>query len=77
MPPASVLTVRWFGTTNFEFDYGDQVILLDTFYDRGPRARPIGFTVGPVFTMSAAGKAIMRAVQRRWCCAATSAEERD
>jgi L-ascorbate metabolism protein UlaG (beta-lactamase superfamily) len=48
MPPASVLTVRWFGTTNFEFDYDDQVILLDTFYDRGPRARPIGFTVAQV-----------------------------
>jgi L-ascorbate metabolism protein UlaG (beta-lactamase superfamily) len=48
MPPANVLTVRWFGTTNFEFDYGDQVILLDTFYDRGPRARPIGFTVSQV-----------------------------
>lgn len=48
MPPAGVLTVRWFGTTNFEFDYGDQLILLDTFYDRGPRARPIGFTVDQV-----------------------------
>jgi L-ascorbate metabolism protein UlaG (beta-lactamase superfamily) len=48
MPPANVLTVRWFGTTNFEFDYGDQVVLLDTFYDRGPRARPIGFTVDQV-----------------------------
>jgi L-ascorbate metabolism protein UlaG (beta-lactamase superfamily) len=48
MPPASILTLRWFGTTNFEFDYGGQVILLDTFYDRGPRARPIGFTVAQV-----------------------------
>ncbi len=48
MPPAKILTVRWFGTTNFEFDYGDQVILLDTFYNRGPRARPIGFSVDQV-----------------------------
>jgi L-ascorbate metabolism protein UlaG (beta-lactamase superfamily) len=28
--------------------YRDQVILLDTFYDRGPRYRPIGFTVDRV-----------------------------
>jgi L-ascorbate metabolism protein UlaG (beta-lactamase superfamily) len=48
MPPAAVATLRWFGTTNFELDYGDQVLLLDTFYDRGPRARPIGFTVDQV-----------------------------
>lgn len=53
MPPPNVLTVRWFGTTNFEFDYGDQVVLLDTFYDRGPRARPIGFTVDQVKRASA------------------------
>ena len=48
MPPAGVMTLRWFGTTNFELAYGDQVFLLDTFYDRGPRARPIGFTVDQV-----------------------------
>lgn len=44
MPPRRVAALRWFGTTNFELAYRDQVILLDTFYDRGPRARPIGFT---------------------------------
>jgi L-ascorbate metabolism protein UlaG (beta-lactamase superfamily) len=48
MPPAAVATLRWFGTTNFELDYGDQVLLLDTFYNRGPRARPIGFTLDQV-----------------------------
>lgn len=48
MPPAAVLTLRWFGTTNFEFDYGGQVVLLDTFYDRGPRSRSIGFGVDQV-----------------------------
>jgi glyoxylase-like metal-dependent hydrolase (beta-lactamase superfamily II) len=48
MPPDSVATVRWFGTTNFELAYRDQVIPLDTCYDRGPRFRPIGFTVDQV-----------------------------
>jgi glyoxylase-like metal-dependent hydrolase (beta-lactamase superfamily II) len=48
MPPESVATLRWFGTTNFELAYRGQVILLDTFYDRGPRYRPIGFTVNQV-----------------------------
>jgi len=48
MPPDSVATLRWFGTTNFELAYRDQVILLDTFYNRGPRFRPIGFTVDQV-----------------------------
>jgi L-ascorbate metabolism protein UlaG (beta-lactamase superfamily) len=31
------------GTTNFEFVYRNQVILMDAYYDRGPRNRPIGF----------------------------------
>ena len=47
-PPAGTAELRWFGTTNFELDYGNQVVLLDTFYDRGPRFRPIGFTVDQV-----------------------------
>ncbi len=37
MPPESIATLRWFGTTNFELAHRGQVILLDTFYDRGPR----------------------------------------
>jgi L-ascorbate metabolism protein UlaG (beta-lactamase superfamily) len=41
---ASSLTVRWLGCTNFELAYRGQVILLDAYYDRGPRNRPIGFT---------------------------------
>ncbi len=38
------LVVRWLGTTNYELSYKGQVILLDTYYDRGPRNRPIGLT---------------------------------
>lgn len=36
------LVVRWLGTTNYEISYRDQVLLFDTYYDRGPRNRPIG-----------------------------------
>ena len=35
---------RWLGTTNYEMIYRGQVILFDTYYDRGPRNRPLGFT---------------------------------
>lgn len=48
MPPVPIATLRWLGTTNFELAYRDQIILLDTFYDRGPRYRPLGFTVDQV-----------------------------
>jgi L-ascorbate metabolism protein UlaG (beta-lactamase superfamily) len=34
--------LRWLGTANYEVAYKDQVILLDAFFDRGPRNRPIG-----------------------------------
>lgn len=43
MPPEGILAIRWLGTTNFELAYGGQVFLLDAYYDRGPRNRPIGF----------------------------------
>ena len=39
-----ILTLRWLGTANFEVTFGDNVLLLDCFYDRGPRKRPLGFT---------------------------------
>jgi len=44
-PPADgdMLTVRWYGTTNFELEFRDRVLLLDNFYDRGPRTPGIGF----------------------------------
>ena len=48
IPAAPLLALRWLGTANYELAYGDQVLLLDTFYDRGPRFRPIGFSVDQV-----------------------------
>jgi L-ascorbate metabolism protein UlaG (beta-lactamase superfamily) len=45
---ASRLTIRWLGCTNYELAYRSQVILLDTYYDRGPRNRSIGFTAEQV-----------------------------
>jgi L-ascorbate metabolism protein UlaG (beta-lactamase superfamily) len=42
------MSLRWLGTTNFELVYRNQVILLDTCYDRGLRNRPIGFTSAQV-----------------------------
>jgi L-ascorbate metabolism protein UlaG (beta-lactamase superfamily) len=43
IPPEGILAIRWLGTTNFELAYNGQVVLLDAYYDRGPRNRPIGF----------------------------------
>jgi len=40
---ADTLTVRWLGCANHELAFRDQVILLDAWYDRGPRNRPLGF----------------------------------
>ena len=42
-PDPDALTVRWYGTSNFELNFHDRVVLLDTFYDRGPRMRSLGF----------------------------------
>ncbi len=42
-PDPDNLTIRWYGTSNYELSFADQVVLLDTFYDRGPRMRAIGF----------------------------------
>jgi L-ascorbate metabolism protein UlaG (beta-lactamase superfamily) len=41
---SDVLSLRWLGTANFELTFAGQVLLLDCFYDRGPRMRPLGFT---------------------------------
>jgi L-ascorbate metabolism protein UlaG (beta-lactamase superfamily) len=38
-----ILALRWLGTANFEINVGGRVVLLDCFYDRGPRMRSIGF----------------------------------
>jgi L-ascorbate metabolism protein UlaG (beta-lactamase superfamily) len=42
-PDPDALTIRWYGTSNFELNFHDRVVLLDTFYDRGPRMRGLGF----------------------------------
>jgi L-ascorbate metabolism protein UlaG (beta-lactamase superfamily) len=42
------LTIRWYGTSNYELSFRDRVVLLDTFYDRGPRMRSLGFGPGEV-----------------------------
>lgn len=47
-PNPDVLTLRWLGTSNFELTFGGQVLLLDCFYDRGPRMRPLGFSPSDV-----------------------------
>jgi beta-lactamase family protein len=36
--------LRWLGTANYELAYQDQVVLLDAFFNRGPRNRSIGLT---------------------------------
>jgi L-ascorbate metabolism protein UlaG (beta-lactamase superfamily) len=37
------LTIRWYGTSNYELNFRDRVVLLDNYYDRGPRMRGLGF----------------------------------
>jgi L-ascorbate metabolism protein UlaG (beta-lactamase superfamily) len=43
-----ILAVRWLGFSTFELVYGDQIILLDNYYDRGPRYRDLGFKAADV-----------------------------
>ena len=43
LPPEGILAIRWLGTTNFELVYSSEIVLLDAYYDRGPRNRTIGF----------------------------------
>ena len=45
MPAGDTLVVRWLGTSNYEVAYRGKVILMDTFYERPGRTRPIGITV--------------------------------
>jgi L-ascorbate metabolism protein UlaG (beta-lactamase superfamily) len=42
------LAVRWLGYSTFELVYGNKIILLDNYYDRGPRYRDLGFNVKDV-----------------------------
>jgi L-ascorbate metabolism protein UlaG (beta-lactamase superfamily) len=43
-----ILAVRWLGFSTYELVYGDQIILLDNYYDRGPRYRYLGFKAADV-----------------------------
>lgn len=40
-PDPDALTVRWYGTSNFELNFHDRVVLLDTF--------PAASTIQPVY----------------------------
>jgi L-ascorbate metabolism protein UlaG (beta-lactamase superfamily) len=43
-----ILAVRWLGFSTYELVYGDKIILLDNYYDRGPRYRYLGFKAADV-----------------------------
>lgn len=47
-PDADAVSLRWFGTANFELAFGDKVVLLDNFYDRPAWDRSLGFAVDEV-----------------------------
>ena len=44
----TTLAIRWTGFTNFELAYDGQVILLDTYFDRGSTFPPLGFSASDV-----------------------------
>src|SRR5215213_6671905 len=44
----STLAIRWTGFTNYELVYDGQVILLDTYFDRGSTFAPLGFRAADV-----------------------------
>jgi L-ascorbate metabolism protein UlaG (beta-lactamase superfamily) len=50
LPSASsdIAVFRWLGNANYEIAYRGKVYLLDTYYDRVSRNRPLGFRVGDV-----------------------------
>jgi hypothetical protein len=38
----NTIVLRWLSTSNYELAFRDQVILLDAYFDQGPRSRPTG-----------------------------------
>jgi L-ascorbate metabolism protein UlaG (beta-lactamase superfamily) len=44
----NVIVLRWLGTSNFELAFRGQVLLLDAYFDRGPRNRPTGMVANEV-----------------------------
>ena len=45
---ASTLAIRWTGYANFELVYNGQIVLLDTYFDRGSYFPPLGFRAADV-----------------------------
>jgi L-ascorbate metabolism protein UlaG (beta-lactamase superfamily) len=43
-----LLVLRWTGYANFEMVYRGQILLLDTYFDRGSLYRPLGFKAADV-----------------------------
>lgn len=43
-----ILLLRWLGFSTYELVYGDKIILLDNYYDRGPRYRYLGFKAADI-----------------------------
>jgi len=43
-----LLVLRWLGYANFEMTYRGQILLLDAYFDRGSRYRPLGFAAADV-----------------------------
>jgi hypothetical protein len=44
----NTIALRWLSTSNYELAFRDQVILLDAYFDQGPRSRPTGIVPGEV-----------------------------
>src|SRR5258706_6654877 len=45
---AHTLAIRWTGYSNFELAYGEQIILLDAYFDRGSTYPPLGFKAADI-----------------------------
>lgn len=48
MPEGDTAVLRWLGTSNFELAYHGKVVVMDTYFDRPPRTRSVGFTASQV-----------------------------
>jgi L-ascorbate metabolism protein UlaG (beta-lactamase superfamily) len=44
----NLLVIRWLGNANYEVAFRGQIILVDNFYNRGPRAPSVGFKADQV-----------------------------
>jgi L-ascorbate metabolism protein UlaG (beta-lactamase superfamily) len=44
----NTIVLRWLATSNYELAFRDQVILLDAYFEQGPRSRPTGIVPGEV-----------------------------